>query len=103
MASLSRFSWYFFFRSSRAISGVQKSPREVRSRQRSVNGCRESIGHGGVSCFACHGSPHAITPATTETDNLQAVLHQGFAGIISDCTVCHTQQPDEPFFHKVDD
>ncbi len=64
---------------------------------------RESIGHGGVSCFACHGSPHAITPATTETDNLQAILHQGFAGVISDCTVCHTSMPNEPFFHSVDD
>jgi len=64
---------------------------------------RESIGHGGVACFACHGSPHAITPATTDTDNLQAILHQGFSGVISDCSVCHTQTPDEPFFHKVDD
>lgn len=64
---------------------------------------RNSIGHGGVACFACHGSPHAITPATTEADNLQAILHQGVPGVISDCTVCHTQTPDEPFFHKVDD
>ena len=64
---------------------------------------RESIGHGGVSCFACHGSPHAITPATTDTDNLQAIIHQGFAGIISDCTVCHTSMPNENFFHKIDD
>lgn len=64
---------------------------------------RNSIGHGGVSCFACHGSPHAITPATTESDNLQAILHQGFAGVISDCTVCHTQMPSEPFFHRVED
>jgi len=64
---------------------------------------RNSIGHGGVACFACHGSPHAITPATTETDNLQAVLHQGVPGVISDCSVCHTQTPDEPFFHRVED
>lgn len=64
---------------------------------------RESLGHGGVSCFACHGSPHAITPATTPADNLQAILHQGFAGVISDCTVCHTRTPDEPFFHSLED
>lgn len=64
---------------------------------------RNSKGHGGVACFACHGSPHAITPATTEADNLQAVIHQGVPGIISDCLVCHTSMPDESFFHKVDD
>lgn len=64
---------------------------------------RQSIGHGGVACFACHGSPHAITPATTETDNLQAILQQGFPGVLSDCTVCHTQMPDDSFFHRVDD
>lgn len=64
---------------------------------------RNSIGHGGVACFACHGSPHAITPATTEADNQQAILHQGTAGIIADCLVCHTQTPDEPFFHRVED
>ena len=64
---------------------------------------RESVGHGGVSCFACHGSPHAITPATTEADNLQAILHQGFSGVISECTVCHTRTPDEPFFHSRED
>lgn len=64
---------------------------------------RNSIGHGGVACFACHGSPHAITPATTETDNLQAVIHQGTAGIIADCTVCHSQMPEDDFFHRVED
>jgi len=64
---------------------------------------RNSKGHGGVACFACHGSPHAITPTTTETDNIQAIIHQGFPGVISDCLVCHTSMPDESFFHKVDD
>lgn len=64
---------------------------------------KDSIGHGGVQCAICHGSPHAITPAMTATDNLQAILLQGQSGVISNCLVCHSQQPDEPFFHSVED
>lgn len=64
---------------------------------------KDSVGHGGVACAACHGSPHAITPALTPTDNLQANLLQGHSGVINTCTVCHTSQPDDPFFHKEDD
>jgi len=64
---------------------------------------RNAEGHGGVACFACHGSPHAITPTVTERDNLQAVRLQGHAGPIDTCLVCHTQQPSEPFFHTQGD
>ncbi len=64
---------------------------------------RNSIGHGGVACFACHGSPHAITPTVTDADNLQAIRLQGHAGTIDTCIVCHTKQPDDSFFHRVDD
>ncbi len=64
---------------------------------------RNSVGHGGVQCWVCHGSPHAITPTVAYADNLQAMRVQGAAGTLSDCTVCHTQRPDEPFFHRVDD
>ena len=64
---------------------------------------KDSIGHGGVLCSTCHSSPHAITPTTTETDNLQAMLQQGHAGVINDCSACHTQAPGEPFFHHADD
>jgi hypothetical protein len=64
---------------------------------------RNAVGHGGVACFACHGSPHAITPTVTERDNLQAIRLQGHAGPISECIVCHTQQPGEPFFHRRED
>jgi hypothetical protein len=62
---------------------------------------RDSIGHGSVHCSACHGSPHAITPTVTETDNAQAIALQGHAGVINTCTVCHTSTPGEPFFHYV--
>lgn len=64
---------------------------------------KDSRGHGGVHCAACHGSPHAITPTLTATDNVQAIRLQGHAGIINDCLVCHTSQPGESFFHSRDD
>ncbi len=63
---------------------------------------RNSIGHGGVHCAACHGSPHAITATVTDADNVQAILLQGHAGVIDTCSVCHTTTPPEPFFHSVD-
>lgn len=64
---------------------------------------KDSVGHGGVMCSACHGSPHAITPTLTPADNLQAISKQGRAGVIDDCLVCHTSMPDEPFFHSEED
>ena len=62
---------------------------------------RNSRGHGGVHCAACHGSPHAITPTVTDADNVQAIMHQGFPGTIKKCTVCHTKVPDDPFPHRL--
>ena len=64
---------------------------------------KESRGHGGIHCSACHGPQHATGPATTAADNVQAIQHQGHAGTISKCTVCHSKQPDEPFFHSIED
>jgi len=64
---------------------------------------RDSIGHKGVHCAACHGSPHAITPTATAVDNLQATALQGHDGVIDTCTVCHSQGAPGPFFHKVND
>ncbi len=60
---------------------------------------KDSRGHQGVHCAACHGSPHAITPTVTKVDNVQAIWQQGFAGTIRDCKVCHTSQPHESFEH----
>jgi hypothetical protein len=60
---------------------------------------KESIGHNGVKCASCHGSPHAITPTVTPADNLQATLIQGYPGTINKCTVCHNRQPDDGFNH----
>lgn len=64
---------------------------------------KDSRGHGGVHCEACHGSTHAITPTTTATDNVQAIALQGHSGPIGTCTVCHTQQPNDPFPHRLFD
>jgi hypothetical protein len=52
---------------------------------------RDSIGHGGVGCEGCHGSPHAIWPNQNPdaNDNVTAVQLQGHAGTIQECTVCH--------------
>jgi len=56
-------------------------------------------GGGGIYCPACHGSPHAIYPTITERDNQQSIRLQGHAGPITECTVCHLERPDEPFWH----
>lgn len=63
---------------------------------------RNAKGHGGTQCMTCHGSPHAVGPAVTATDNAQALRLQGHTGPINTCTVCHTSMPTEAFFHKVD-
>jgi hypothetical protein len=60
---------------------------------------RESRGHKGVYCEACHGSPHAITPTINPEDNEQAILLQGHAGTIDTCSLCHSIPPDDPFPH----
>lgn len=63
---------------------------------------RNSVGHKGVQCMTCHGSPHAMGPARTAADNAQAIRLQGHAGKINDCTVCHVTTPTQPFFHRVE-
>lgn len=60
---------------------------------------RDSVGHNGVKCISCHGSPHAITPSTNPRDNVQAIALQGVAGPISKCSVCHRSTPDGSFNH----
>ncbi|MFB3787997.1 MAG: multiheme c-type cytochrome [bacterium] len=60
---------------------------------------RQSTGHGGLFCEACHNSPHAIWPTIQPADNAQAIRVQGFAGAISDCRVCHVTLPEGPGPH----
>jgi hypothetical protein len=54
---------------------------------------RNSLGHGGVACEACHGSTHAIWPTTKANDNQAAIDLQGYSGTITECGVCHTSVP----------
>ena len=60
---------------------------------------RNSKAHGGVYCAACHGSPHAVTPAAKPRDNEQAIRLQGESGPINKCILCHLEQPEEEFQH----
>ncbi len=50
---------------------------------------RNSVGHNGVACESCHGSPHAIWPSREANDNLAATTIQGHDGMIVECTACH--------------
>lgn len=54
---------------------------------------RNSLGHGGVYCEACHGSPHAILPTIQANDNIQNITLQGHAGTLDTCQVCHGLLP----------
>ncbi len=50
---------------------------------------RNSLGHNGVACESCHGSPHAVWPSREANDNLTATTIQGHDGMIVECTACH--------------
>ncbi|EJF07506.1 hypothetical protein ThvES_00003440 [Thiovulum sp. ES] len=52
---------------------------------------KESVGHGDLSCSACHGSTHAIYPSTKAEDNLQNERIQGYSGTLSNCASCHEE------------
>lgn len=50
---------------------------------------QNGLGHSGIACENCHGSPHAIWPTNRRNDNLAAKQLQGHAGMITECSVCH--------------
>ncbi len=54
---------------------------------------RFSIGHGGLQCSACHGSTHAEFPTSHLNDNVRNLALQGHAGVMAECTACHTNSP----------
>jgi len=54
---------------------------------------RESRGHGGLFCSACHGEPHAIAPSGNARDNVQNISLQGYAGTLNRCETCHGVVP----------
>jgi len=53
---------------------------------------RNSRGHGGVFCSACHNSPHAWYPSLNKADNYQPLKLQKSSGPIGKCSVCHTSK-----------
>ncbi len=60
---------------------------------------RQSRGHGGLYCAACHNSPHAELPTAQPRDAMQALRVQGRATFIRDCSVCHSTRPSGPGPH----
>ena len=60
---------------------------------------------GAMMCEACHGSTHAVYPATfnklgSQRDSIQPLQYQGNDRPIgNDCTVCHTVQPEFEAHH----
>lgn len=62
---------------------------------------RNSRGHAGLYCSACHGSPHAIVPTEQANDNVQNIAVQGWAGTIKKCSVCHGITPSLPGPHGI--
>lgn len=63
---------------------------------------RESKGHGGMYCAACHDSPHAISKSREYKDSIKFTNLQGHAGTLQKCTVCHTTMPTQPFVHSLE-
>lgn len=60
---------------------------------------RQSRGHGGLFCSACHGSPHALYTSEEARDNQQIIDLQGYEGILKECSVCHGVNPPFPGPH----
>ncbi|TFG58343.1 MAG: hypothetical protein E4H36_15470 [Spirochaetales bacterium] len=58
---------------------------------------RNGVGHGGVACAACHGSPHAMVPSREDKDNYQQVAYQGKAVTMGSCGACHEDSHGEGF------
>lgn len=50
---------------------------------------RNGVGHGGLSCPACHGPAHAMVPTSKDSDNAQAIQYQAKALTLGSCRVCH--------------
>jgi hypothetical protein len=60
---------------------------------------RNSKGHGGLYCAACHDSPHAIAVSREASDAIKFVELQGSDGTLRVCTVCHATTPTGAFSH----
>ncbi len=61
---------------------------------------RNSKGHGGLYCTACHNSPHSWYPSKNSLDNRQPIRLQGEAAPLHKCTICHVTNPGGSNPHK---
>jgi hypothetical protein len=64
---------------------------------------RNAMGHGGIFCPACHGSPHAMLPSSQPSDGYQAQQYQSRSLTIASCAVCHFRskgQGSSEFFEE---
>ncbi|NJL27396.1 MAG: hypothetical protein HC897_05625 [Thermoanaerobaculia bacterium] len=71
---------------------MRPSPR-IRTSGAGFSLYRFSFGHGGLACEACHGSTHAVFPASHANDNVQSIELQGHAGTLAECGACHDNVP----------
>lgn len=62
---------------------------------------RNSKGHGGMFCSACHGEPHAILTSRIARDNVQNIALQSQPGTLSRCITCHGVTPNGPGPHDI--
>ena len=51
---------------------------------------RDSVGHHGLSCAACHGTGHAMIPTEKASDTYQALQYQNRSLTLGSCRVCHS-------------
>ncbi len=56
---------------------------------------RNATGHGGLSCPACHGSPHAMIPSKQASDNVLASQYQTSVKSLGSCGACHGNSKGE--------
>jgi len=60
---------------------------------------RQSTGHKGIRCAACHDSPHAIAPTNQPNDAIKFLGWQEKNGPLTKCIVCHLTQPTKSMPH----
>jgi hypothetical protein len=51
---------------------------------------RAASAHNGISCPACHGSPHAQVPSNKAADHYPFLQYQNKAVALGSCRVCHS-------------
>ncbi|MFH0792490.1 MAG: hypothetical protein V2A74_00495 [bacterium] len=62
---------------------------------------RNSVGHSGLYCSACHNSPHAELPSAQPLEGMQMERLQGSPLHLTKCSVCHLSPPLAPGPHNV--